>query len=413
MPIIAIAVAAIGTAAGTAIGAAIGGSILGVSMATIGGVIGAGLAGGALAAATGGSFGKGFLMGAAGAAIGGFLKAGLGEAVGAGAEGMTEQASMLEAQGGAEFAPNALEGAGATVGDVASGMGDISGAAGAGIDMSTLSPEGIPITDSAGVGEFGGMSQVPPAADSFSLDQLGSYSSTPTDTGGLAGIGQGVDTGFTSGNMMVPDTGFASSDPYGFTASPEAAPTSAATGGGLENIGQGSVQPADGTTSSQMLQSQGGAEFAPSNAPQSGGLGGMFKTSDAWLKENLGMPSGSTGKLAMGGLQTLMDYRSANKLQKQAKGTAPMSFEQYQQEYMDPQAYRTAANQLARSGHTGALPTLLARMKQGARGDYTKYRTGAEQRNLENQAAISRMKSNSLQNLFAPYAMNLYQQGGK
>jgi len=79
---------------------------------------------------------------------------------------------------------------------------------------------------------------------------------------------------------------------------------------------------------------------------------------------------------------------------------------------MDPNAYRHAANKLAQSGHTGALPVLLARMKNAGAADYTKYRTGMEQRNLENQAAISRMKSNSLQNLFAPYAMNLYQQGG-
>ncbi|OYW79674.1 MAG: hypothetical protein B7Z19_04630, partial [Polynucleobacter sp. 32-46-5] len=393
MPLVAIAVGAIGSAVGTALaGTAIGGTLLGgaaamlgTTVGVLGGVIGAGIAGGALAAATGGSFGKGFLMGAGGAALGGFLKAGLGDAVGAtaeaGAGGMTEQAAMLAAQGGADFAPDAL-----------SGMGDL-GATGATAGLGELGGAGT----TSGVETFGlGETAVPvgtpidsAATNSYGLGNLASdatqSATTQTGTSPFSLSTMGTDTGSMSATTPSFGGDQFSTTPEMTSSSPLLSSGTTATGtGGLDNVGQGYVQAPDGTTTAQMLQSQGGADFAPNNPPQ--GLGGTIKnmanTSDQWLKSTFGQGAPTTGKLLMAGGQALYDKYQIDKLQRQSQGLAPLSFEEYQRQFTNPDDYRTASRQLAQSGRTGTLPALLARMNERARQGYASYLPGAEQRYL-------------------------------
>lgn len=411
MPLVAIVVGAIGTAVGTAIGTAIGGTILGVSAATIGGVIGAGIAGGALAYASGGSFGKGFLMGATGAAIGGFLKAGLGETVGGAtqfADGTTT-AEMLAAQGGAEFAPDALSGMGEVAGSAAEvGFGELGGAAGdalsgaetyglGGIDAPVGTELGATtpaweqgLQDTVNMDQFGAMSNGTSLANSAGFD------AAPTPSLGSEQFAM------TPG--MAAESSLLSSD-YSFA--PEMSTSTGIEGmggsaGGLENIGQGYVQAPDGTTSAQMLQSQGGADFAPNNPPQ--GLGGTIKnmanTSDQWLKNTFGGSAPSTGKLLMAGGQALYEKYQTDKLERQAKGLAPMSFEEYKTQFTNPQDYRNASAKLAQSGRTGTLPALLARMNERARQGYAGYLPGAQEKYLGVKADIAGARSRSLGNLF-------------
>lgn len=410
MPIVAVVVGAIGTAVGTAIGTAIGGTILGVSAATIGGVIGAGIAGGALASATGGSFGKGFLMGATGAAIGGFLKAGLGDTVGGATQQFadgTTTAEMLAAQGGAEFAPDAF-----------SGMGDI-GATGASVGFGELGgTDAISGAETYGLGGIDApvgteLGATTPAweqglQDTVNMDQFGAMSNG-TSLANSAGFGATPTPSLGSEQFamtpgMAAESSLLSSD-YSFA--PEMSTSTGIEGmggsaGGLENIGQGYVQAPDGTTSAQMLQSQGGADFAPNNPPQ--GLGGTIKnmanTSDQWLKSTFGQGAPTTGKLLMGGGQFLMDQYNIHKQQQQAKGLAPMSFEQYQQKFTNPEDYRTASRQLAQSGRTGTLPALLARMKERARQGYAGYLPGAKKDYYDVQSGVQANRNASLSRLF-------------
>jgi hypothetical protein len=196
---------------------------------------------------------------------------------------------------------------------------------------------------------------------------------------------------------MSSNTPLLSSD-YSFA--PEGGAASPA--GGLDNIGQGYVQSPDGTTSAQMLADQGGANFAPDNPSQ--GLGGtirnMANTSDEWLKNTFGQGAPSTGKLLMAGGQALYDKYQTDKLARQAKGLAPMSFEEYQQQFSNVDDYRNASARMAQSGRTGTLPALLARLKERTRAGYANYLPGAKQQYLGTQADIAGARSRSLNNLF-------------
>lgn len=400
--IISIAVGAVGMAVGTAVGAAIGGTILGVSMATIGGVIGAGIAGGIMSYAKGGKFGEGFVMGAAGAAIGGFMKAGFGDAAAGATQAAdgTTSAAMLAAQGGAEFAPDAL-----------SGMGDLA-ATGA----------------SAGLGEMGGTM----AAETFALDSMAAPTGTAIDgtagaaaapswEAGLQDTVNNASMGFdpsTTGNMS-PTTGnmAAPTAPTGFNTetgslsnqfqTAPSAPTEAATPTGDYS---GTAAPtAPGTTLENIGSAPQPATAAPtdtvaSGTSEGGGFGGgvkkMFNTSDAWLKDTLGKNAPSTGKLLMGGGQYLMDQYNLAKQQRQAQGLAPMSFEEFSQNYTDPGAFRNASENLARGGRTGSLPVLLARMKNDARGKYASYLPGAKEKYYDVQSGVQANRNASLARLF-------------
>jgi len=374
--IISIAVGFVGAAVGTAIGAAIGGTILGISAATIGAVIGAGIAGGLLSMARGGDFGKGFLVGAVGAGIGSFASSVFGGAGGA-AEGLAEgataaadgttSASMLAAQGGAEFAPEAL----------AAATGDIGQAAAtSGIETAAVD-QGLNATVS-GMGDTAAS-----ASPSLAETASGSMTPTPEPTAGL------------EGNMAAPTNA-------GFTGAEAGLPTP--QGGGLQSLWDAGSQ----NTPSSFGSSSGGLEGAA--APQASGMSfdagtgasvpteggfsleGTMNKSDAWLGENLGMPKGSTGKLAMGGLDALMKNYQANKLERQVNKMKPLTFEEFKAQHGNPNDYRVASGNMARAGRTGTLPVLLARMNENLRGKYAGYLPGAQQTNLENQAAVSNMK---------------------
>lgn len=408
MPIVAVVVGAIGSAVGTAIGTAIGGSILGVSAATIGGIIGAGIAGGVLSAATGGSFGKGFLMGAAGSAVGSFLKAGLGSSIGGTTGGEvlggatqfadgTTTAGMLAEQGGAmlDAGGNVIEGI-----DVASSMGDMASGSFGGAETFGLGESIIP--------------QAEPLTPSFEgglQDTVNAQSMGFMDTSIAGGQDLATSAGFGTtptpslGNnqfAMLPDTPMMSDS---YSAIGEAPATSGATSGWAGDTGV----PTQGSYPMEYVESAA-ASSAPATASQGGG-GGLFKSTDAWLQKNLGMPQGSTGKLLMGGADSLMKMYEANKLERQVNGMAPMSFEQFQSQFSDPNAYKVAANKLAKSGRTGTLPVLLARMKNDVRGKYAGYLSGAQQQYLSNKAGVSALKTSALNNLFTPYAQNLAMKG--
>lgn len=412
MPLIAVVVGAIGTAVGTAIGTAIGGTILGVSAATIGGVIGAGIAGGVLAAATGGSFGKGFLMGAGGAALGGFLKAGLGDTVGGSQLGGATQAAdgtttaqMLAAQGGADFAPDALSGmgdlgaTGATTGlGELGGAGATSGAETFGLGEITA-PVGTPI-DSAATNSYG-LGNLASDATQSATTQTGtspfSLSTMGTDTGSIPAT-----TPSFGGDQFSTTPGMTSSSPLlssDYSFSPETTGTTATGTGGLENIGSASPT----GTPSVSMDNAGTPQVQTTQAP-SQGLGGTIKnmanTSDQWLKNTFGQGAPTTGKLLMAGGQALYDKYQTDKLQRQSQGLAPLSFEEYQRQFTNPDDYRTASRQLAQSGRTGTLPALLARMNERARQGYASYLPGAKQQYLGTTADIASARSRSLGNLF-------------
>lgn len=404
MPIIAIAIGAIGTAVGTAIGTAIGGTILGISAATIGGVIGAGVASGIFADATGGSFGKGFVMGAVGASIGAFMKGGFGgsptgDALGGATQAAdgTTTASMLAAQGGADFAPNALSGTGdlgMTGG--AAGFGEMGGVAG-GAETFALdqmaAPQGTPIDGTAGAGatapswEAGLQDTVNNAQMGFDPSQSGNMSST------FGNMQEGLSspTGFNNQPASLGDQFSASTTPTAPTASTVSGDY--ATGGApapagpsLENIGAAPTN---------------AAPAAEGNGGFGGGVKKMFDTSDAWLKNTLGKGAPSTGKLLMSGGQYLMDNRNIKKQEQQAQQLAsPMSFEEYSQNFTDPGAYRVASENMARGGRTGLLPVLLARMKNDARGRYASYLPGAREKYYDTKAGIQANKNASLARLF-------------
>jgi len=169
-----------------------------------------------------------------------------------------------------------------------------------------------------------------------------------------------------------------------------AAPTNAPST--LEGIG--AVQ----QPGSYPMSNVGEAPQVPTNG------GGMMSQADGWLKEKLGMPQGSTGKMMMGGLDAYMKNREASKLNQMVNQNAPMSYQQFEQQYSDPNAYKLAANQMARSGRTGTLPVLLARMRNATRGKYAGYLPGAQQQHLENKAAVGNMRQGALGSLFRPVA---------
>jgi len=381
MPVVTIIVGAIANAMGA--------SILATAVAT-------GIAGGIVAAATGGKFADGFKSGAIGGLASGIFSAGMssfGSTSSLGgatqfADGTTS-AEMFAAQGGAEFAPTALEG----VGDAAaSGMGDVAGGM-AGTETfgmgETIAPQGTALDAGASppAWETGLQADVNAAQTGFNAE--------PTSLASSAGFGAEVTPSMGGDQFaMLPDT-------------PMAADYSLPDGGAAPASWAGDAgTPVEGSYPMSYAESA-----APAATQESGGLGGMFKSSDAWLKDNLGMPKGSTGKLLMGGADSLMKMYEANKMERRVKGMAPLSFEQFQSQYSDPNAYKVAANRMAKSGRTGTLPVLLARMKNDVRGKYASYLPGAQQQQLNNEAGVSALKTSSLNNLFAPYAQNAALQG--
>jgi hypothetical protein len=428
MPIVAIVVGVVGSAVGTAIGAAIGGTLLGVGAATIGGIIGAGIAGGLVSKMSGGDFGKGFLMGAVGGAVGKFLSGGLGEALGTGAtEGGNTVASMLAEQGGAEFAPNALDSVSWGAGDMGQGALADSGvetfglgetAASTGVDGTALDPVsfeelypvpdstdyGIDMTDPSNMGlmkaeqnlnqmaninqsadymwnndrlaysaatqgaEPFSYTQTPAETGSFSLENIGAPTPTPT-SGGLEGVGQATEAGslFQNESLLSKDV------PYGQNAT-----------------WTSSTQPAAPIVDRSTTQ------------PWTNKATNMATNSDDWLSKTFGTPKGSVGKMAMGSADSLMKLYGAYQQDQLVKGTKPLSFEDFQKQYSNEADYRQAASSMGRQGRTGALPALLARMKQRDRNAYANYLPNARQQYVNNKANVNQAYTGALHNLFAP-----------
>ena len=395
MPLVAIAIGVIGSAIGTAIGAAIGGTLLGVAAATIGGVIGAGVAGGIYSKVTGGDFGKGFLMGAAGGAVGAFLGGGLGGASSASAG--AEAGATIAADGttSAGMLANQAWGAEDLLGT------DISGASGYGTgDIGGTNYSGGEFGNTPmDIGAPGGQSQP------FSLDTMGNTMGVSQPDASL----QTPNPDYALSNNLNTPLG-SDSGPFSQTANNVMSYGGDQAQTGSAPLEQSAFNPSTNTNTPQPTTLEGTTQNAApiqEGATDNQGLGGTIKnamnTSDSWLKNTFGAPSGSTGKLLLGGAQTLYDNYQADKLQRQANKMKPLTFSEFQAQYMDPNAYKIAANQMARGGHTGTLPVMLARMKQNASMPYTKYITQQNQQSLENNAAIGKMKQNSLSNLFAPF----------
>lgn len=386
--IISIAVGFAGAALGTAIGTAIGGTILGISAATIGAVIGAGVAGGLLSMAKGGDFGKGFLIGAVGAGIGSYASSVFGGASGA-AEGVvagTEGAAGTAVSGAVEgtaaaAAPIAGDAATSAIGEM--GTSAIADTAGVGIDAAAGGMSAVPAAEGAfsleGLGATGGMSSAPAASGSFNLGDMGASSMLggATPVPGLESIGS-TQGGFTDAGMNTGFNGASLSNPQ---ASLDTFGTGPNTGGALE----------------------GAAPYDPVAASPNSGSG--------FSLESLGLDGKGAAKLAMGGIDSYMKNREANKLNSLVEQQRPMTFEQFSSQYSDPQAYMYAAENMARAGRTGALPVLLARMKNNVRGKYASYLPGAQQQYLNNKAGIASAKSGALSNLFSGYASNLASKG--
>lgn len=378
--------AAVGTAVGAAVfGTAVMGTIAGVSITAglIGGVIGAGLAGGILSAARGGSFGKGFLMGAAGGAIGGFLKGAFDGVTGVGAaaegasasgEGFSAIADSYNAANGVTGSGAALEGAATGAADAAGGastygMGDISAPTGTPLDASGAAI--APVGDLASSATEGATTSIP------SLDtQFGDYSGQAgafNQPGGLQNLGGAGST--------VPDV--------------------SSYGGGLEQTVAGAgntptssyeMAPQTGTPSTLDNTGSVAPDANAQPAPQGGGLSDMWNSAKTMWNDN--MPAGSAQKLLLGGADYLQKNYEAHKLEKINKGMKPLTFEEWKAQYApdDAARYAAASNQMARSGHTGTLPILMAQMNQRANAGYQAYRPGAQQTQLNNAAALSNLR---------------------
>jgi len=400
--IISMAVGFVGAAVGTAIGAAIGGTILGISAATIGAVIGAGVAGGLLSMARGGDFGKGFLVGAVGAGIGSFASSVFGGAGGAAdaaggmaegataaaADGTTTTASMMAAQGGAEFAPDALAAATGDIGQAAatSGIETAGGVAGDTGLNSTVS----------------GMGDTAATAPSLADTTSGSMTTTPQPTPGM------------DGNMATSTAGGFSGAEAGLPVAQSGGLSSIWDASGASNPSSYSLGASDaggGGAIEGMGAQGGGMSFDPNQGAsvpmESGGSGWSLEG----MEKDLGVPKGSAAKLAMGGLDAVMKNYQANKVERQVNKMKPLTFEEFRQQYSNPDDYKVAANQMARSGRTGTLPVLLARMNQNVRGKYASYLPGAQKEDYGRRMDVAGLKTASLNNLFAPYAQNAAMKG--
>lgn len=392
----------------TSIGAAVGASLLGTSVGilgfNIGAALGAGIAGGLYAEVRGGDFWSGFAGGALGNIGGelffgadGFLSGFGGDSISASASNMpggvssnfssdafltpgssTEFLGDITQNYGGDLASGGLENLGAVTSQTASGLGQ--GAAGS-TGLGELFSNG----GGAATGSTGGFS---PSGNSFSLENLGigDYSGLSSDTlaagaapsfnmGGNLSVGEGAagivgDTASASSTSSVmPDINPGPSGAYlENVLSPQAAaPAAGGLAGTLSKVGQGFRQ---GISSADAMFGQ------------------------------VGLPKGTAAKSLWGGIDYIAKERQLNSLQKSNNALYPQSLQEYQNQNYNPDDYRAAANQLARSGHSGSLPVLLARAKQRAGQGYAQYKNTAGNQYLANKAAIQTGRNTNLGNLF-------------
>ena len=387
MAVVVVAVAAVaGSAAGVALGVGAG----------IGAAIGGGLAGGLVSKSQGGSFAKGFAMGAIGGALGGggFLEGAAGglAAEGAGAAMAAEMGGYAAgagdllagglgaAAGGAvtDGALGELTSAGAEVGGLPTGNASLEGITSTGVSsgVSPMAEIAVPQQPEGLQGMYGTLTDVPYETGSELLREAGStgfnnisgptatpYAQMPTD---VSGVGT-----------------YPSYNPYDTSFDTSMSPTTA--GGSLEQV---VGQPSTGNVfDTEVGYTEPGKYTSTVEGAQgqTGGLGGMLKSSDQWLSENLGikgnprMPGSTTMRLGTSLFDTYQGVQRANQLKDQAAQMRnqygailnPMSLQDYMKANYNPNVIRSAGMKMASAGRTGTIPAMQALARQKAAQGYT------------------------------------------
>jgi len=224
-------------------------------------------------------------------------------------------------------------------------------------------PQGFNMAEGLSNPEPFSYTQAPTQSGSFSLENIGGSPAA----GGLEGVGQATEAGslFQNESLLSKDV------PYG-----QDATWTSSTQPAAPIVERGTTQPWTNKATN------------------------MVKSSDDWLKKQFGAQAPTTSRLVRGGGQFLMDQYEQNKLQRVAEGLKPLSFADFQKQYSNEADYRQAASSMGRQGRTGALPALLARMKQRDRNAYANYLPNAQQQYLGARSDLSALKTNSLSNLF-------------
>lgn len=405
MPVVGIVVSYVGASMGTA-------AFAGTALASFGSAIGAGIAGGLYASSQGGDFGKGFLMGAVGNYIGGQLGDVFGGAAGTADDAfMAADAAQLAEQG---LSAGAIgQNMGAAAGNwggvnIMSGMGDVASGASTGMgELSNIVPVSgemsldDELTNAWGIPSTGNPMEIEithgmptqdaspygPVVDNASQSSMGPWEPAGTQNSGVTtwGFDDAYENPLATTNTQTPPT------LQDIVATPELKQ--------LDNITGGNPAGEFGTPT------------------QSGGymdrLKGWVSDTDANLAK-YGMPKGSTilGLAGMG--QYMMGNYETYKAEQIAKGMKPLTLEEFQNKMYNSNDYKTVANSQAKSGRTGTLPALLARMKQQSSMDYTKnYQPTANQNWWNINANISNQKMNNLGNLTQPLSMAWAMNRGK
>lgn len=455
MPVIGIVVSAIGAE----VGAALLGEALG---ATLAGAIGAGVANGVVASAQGGDFGKGFLSGAIGYGVGQGIQGMFG---GAGA-GITADEMFADQLSG-------FTGVGDMTGELGWGNSiGSSGTAGFGetqyffddqytsafdqnpsiigndnplvetnalnspaIDTASMSGVELPNTLDIdyGMPEYPTMqsSQQPfSLAENTSVNPFESSVNTEFTTGQYADWLDGISTSTTldpsyqnigadgvpqgSGLILEPLATKVTGDiSTGATPTLEniATQTSvpAASQAATTNVASATQQPSTTTTTTTSAATPVSAQSFMDK------MKGMVTSSDEWLGKNFGLPKGSTALGALGIGTYLYNQYQTYKAEQIAKGMKPMTLEEYTAaNNPDPNRWKIAANDLAKSGRTGTLPVLTARMNQGISKDYyNNYLPNANQTWWNTNANLANARMTNMTNLSKPFYMSLGMNKGK
>ena len=408
MPAVAIVVSSIGASLGTA-------AFAGTALAAYGGMIGAGIAGGMMSMSQGGDFGKGFLMGAVGNFVGGQIGGMFG-----GAEGLSE--SAFQAADYANLAGQGLDAAaigqnmGAAAGNWGGVLGDMSSAISSGMGEITIpnsevaanfgtSPDGsMPVSYEEGMGVGLNGDYYKPQTVEGTME--------PWSLGGEQGNGvttypfdEAVNNPLATTPTQTPptlqdivSTPTNSYDPMG----------------GDSSLNYGGYEP--GSLENVTAQSGGntaGSFGTPTQSSFIDRMKGWVSDSDAKLAQ-FGMPKGSSVMGLAGIGQYMMGNYETYKAEQIAKGMRPLTLEEFQNKMYNSNDYKQAANSMAKSGRTGTLPTLLARMKQQSSMDYTKnYQPTANENWWNVNANISRQRTNNLGNLTQPLSMAWAMNQGK
>ena len=384
MPAVAIVISSVGASLGTA-------AFAGTALAAYGGMIGAGIAGGMMSMSQGGDFGKGFLMGAVGNFVGGQIGGLFG---GAATEGLSE--SAFQAADYANLAGQGLDAAaiGQNMGAAASNWGGVLG------DISSGAASGLGDVAS---GTTAGLNEMN-LTDSQFMNETGNL---PLNTMNTEAVDSNVFNNTNTGEALAWDDYSGVQTPYNDAATINPQATYPGSNGpdlssGLENV---AVQPSESSVGDFSTGAEG-----PGFMDR---MKGWVSDSDAKLAQ-FGMPKGSSVMGLAGIGQYMMGNYETYKAEQIAKGMRPLTLEEFQNKMYNSNDYKQAANSMAKSGRTGTLPTLLARMKQQSSMDYTKnYQPTANENWWNVNANISRQRTNNLGNLTQPLSMAWAMNQGK